>query len=902
MLTINHKQRSHKSLPKLLAYSLVLGLFLIFFGFLCIGKAHAETNTPIAATAPTPNSGTTGGGADFTPLTGVGRGSFNGQVMWYKVYVRNGQATTITVNQTCTDSFGNPTVDYSMENLSDQEQDYGSGNQGNIWVSSVKPSSDCTKNITFDIKSTYGIASAVPGHTDYHVFGFYAQIEPGPGSAEQYFTVTSSNSSNANSYIGMATPDITNPSLGGKLLKYSTIYRPTGTWGASVMFAPRCDQGFSDPVSIQIFDPDNGVYQDNMHAYLERSDVVPYMDTGAINWSTQKTWTAQEVQGGPFGQSNTTATLSFNASNNYIYKFHIVGAAHPNTIQIKVPFDQFDAKRTARQGCLPAVTCTAVASPASVLPGGQSTITITGTSSTGQWPSSYYIRRSSPGAVKDITSPGDNSGQDIVTPPATTVYKYFIASSRPHFTTNGLAGGPAINSTPCQTPVNVGAQPSASCTPSSASVEVGVSSQFSFIFTIVNPTSSSITVNFAGSAAGGVTIQNGPNPPSSSVGHTGAGGQPVTVTFTATANYDGSLTATVSYNGAVMATCQKLISALALPYFQVWNSDVSAGGGFAGSTGDPELNVLGKCGGSSYISPANSSTGGNNAGGIRGFGSPYTLGSRSDFGALAMGLIPSDSTHGIGFWTGLNHTAMFANTGSSFNFAYGSNPPGGFLNGSPQNGYGCVKDYFTDTQAGAQAYSGNLANDIANCPNRCQFIAKSNVTLNSTNIPDGKQVTLYVDGDVTINGNVDLSNPAFNPSNPANIPYFNLIVRGNIILTPSINKLYGAYVAQPIINQSTGAYSKGIFVTCNDGSDAQDTTANTGPCNSQLVVNGAVIAQHVELLRNHGTLHGTCPTGSGISGCPAEIFNFVPSLVIGNPALASQPGTINGIFSLSPVF
>jgi hypothetical protein len=238
---------------------------------------------------------------------------------------------------------------------------------------------------------------------------------------------------------------------------------------------------------------------------------------------------------------------------------------------------------------------------------------------------------------------------------------------------------------------------------------------------------------------------------------------------------------------------------------------------------------------------------------------------------------------------------MFANTGPGFN--YGANPPGGFLNGSPQNGYGCTKDYFTDTQANPQPYSGDLQNDINNnCPNnRCQFIANSNTQINAANVPDGKQVTLYVNGNVTITGNIDLSNPGFDPTNPANIPYFNLIVKGNIILTEGVNRLYGVYIAQP-------ANSGGIFATCNNGPNAQDITADTNACTRQLIVNGAVIAQHVELLRSHGTLHTPSPDPNGISGNPAEIFNYVPSLLIGNPALSTQPGTIEGIFSLSPVF
>jgi hypothetical protein len=85
-----------------------------------------------------------------------------------------------------------------------------------------------------------------------------------------------------------------------------------------------------------------------------------------------------------------------------------------------------------------------------------------------------------------------------------------------------------------------------------------------------------------------------------------------------------------------------------------------------------------------------------------------------------------------------------------------------------------------------------------------------------------------------------------------------------------------------------------VFATC--------TTGASDHCNSQLVVNGAVIAQHVELLRAHGTLDAPSGANSGIGSSPAEIFNFTPSLIIGNPAFASQFGKSEILFSLPPVF
>lgn len=382
-----------KALNKVLLFGLLLFVFTAVFS----GSAHAETNTAIASSAPTPNSGTTDTGSDFTPITGVGRGQFDGRYMWYKVYVRNGQTTTINVNQTCADSFGSPTVDYQVESLGATELDYQAP-FGNIYPVTPKVSSDCTKTVSFSINaSTYGIASTIKGHEGFHVFALFAQIEAGPGSAEQYFTVTSTNT--ANTYIGMAKPDFTN-----KLLKYSTVYKTSGTWSYSVMFAPRCGQSVSNPVSIQIYDPDNGIYQNNMRAYLEQSP-----SPGTINWSTQKSWTAAQVQGGSFGVSGTTSTLSFTADNDHIYKFHVLDSSHPNTIQIKLPFDQFDAIGTVRDACGggPIISCSITPVSQTVAQNNTATINITAKSDQ-SWKSTYYIKRTGP-SYRNITTEDSTS-------------------------------------------------------------------------------------------------------------------------------------------------------------------------------------------------------------------------------------------------------------------------------------------------------------------------------------------------------------------------------------------------------------------------------------------------------------------------------------------------------------
>jgi hypothetical protein len=58
----------------------------------------------------------------------------------------------------------------------------------------------------------------------------------------------------------------------------------------------------------------------------------------------------------------------------------------------------------------------------------------------------------------------------------------------------------------------------------------------------------------------------------------------------------------------------------------------------------------------------------------------------------------------------------------------------------------------------------------------------------------------------------------------------------------------------------------------------------------------------VNLLRYHGNLDIPPAADALITGNPAEVFNFVPSMIIGQPAFASTFGQPQGVFNLPPVF
>jgi hypothetical protein len=317
-------------------------------------------------------------------------------------------------------------------------------------------------------------------------------------------------------------------------------------------------------------------------------------------------------------------------------------------------------------------------------------------------------------------------------------------------------------------------------------------------------------------------------------------------------------------------------------YFEVRGGDISTGGGFADAADVCPTTAPG------YISPATGYSASSGrydyAGGIRAYGTQNgspARGSSSDFGALALGLDIGNPNGPIGFFS--RHNELFA--GISYLPGSLSGNMGGYLSPSGPSSAHCVSDYFTKTRQPGVAINPFGGGSVTGKSG--VYESNSDITLTASTITSGQRLTLYVSGNVTIDGNIAYTN-SWNPINRASVPYFTLIVKGNITLTNNTTRLDGFYVAQP-----QGTTFTGIFNTCDNF------------CPSQLIVNGAVIAQEVQLNRAHGTM-GPCepasPTCALISQNPAEIFNYAPSLLIGLPELNPTYNTTEAEFSLPPVF
>lgn len=290
------------------------------------------------------------------------------------------------------------------------------------------------------------------------------------------------------------------------------------------------------------------------------------------------------------------------------------------------------------------------------------------------------------------------------------------------------------------------------------------------------------------------------------------------------------------------------------PYVSFYGNDVKAGGGFeVGNTGTCTLNTT------SSITTSSSAKG---SGSVQ-------------FAGFALGAITNFATASLRSSTPVPPDGLkFANFGS-----YGANS--------------CTHDYYNDVVSAVPAATP-WAGGVLPTTNGVKYKATGPVSISTSNIPSGAHVYVYVDGDVTINGNISMNQGAW--TDKSQIPSFYLVVKGNIYINKSVDRIDGVYVAQR--NTPT---TKGIIYTCTSGNTPVATADLYDECGTQLTVNGAFLSQKVALLRTFGSLRAAgndnpYPSGTLPKSCPgkvsstekvcaAEVFNFSPSLYI-----ADSPG------------
>lgn len=239
-----------------------------------------------------------------------------------------------------------------------------------------------------------------------------------------------------------------------------------------------------------------------------------------------------------------------------------------------------------------------------------------------------------------------------------------------------------------------------------------------------------------------------------------------------------------------------------------------------------------------------------------------------------------------------------------------SNPPVNqlsFANGNGTGTYGgmyggsisCPKNYYGQSTNGTVVLPANSTTTVPPVDTR----TSGNVTFTGGTLTGGSgtRSALFVNGNVYITNNVVLNNGGV--TTPSQLANFYLVVQGNIYIDANVSRLDGVYIAQ-------GNNTRGRIYTCASGFQAPTAAMlnGSGPggspaqCRTALTVNGAFIADRVNLYRSIGTVY---------DNIPAEIFNYTPITWLAPPksiaplftGSTGSPGTggYDAITTLQPV-
>lgn len=388
----------------------------------------------------------------------------------------------------------------------------------------------------------------------------------------------------------------------------------------------------------------------------------------------------------------------------------------------------------------------------------------------------------------------------------------------------------------------------------------------------------------------------------------------------------------------MVSTGAALADTVTQPYLKSYGGDVMTGAWFSNGTNCSTDST------SNYQDP-NFANGGfaadARAGGILTYSKTAGTssgGDSSQYAAFSIGEVDGRRA-GDGFYSagaqaaagGAGSTSVKALTIANTN---GLLPFGGEAEGSIRQS-NCIADYYSKKPAGTAA-AGDLTSviargsgDYAAAGGGSSFTLTSGAVGQTYTIPAGKRITIYVNGNAYISGNI-VYDPA---ATVDNIPKFALIVKGSIYIDPGVTRLDGMYVAQPAGTTAAAvAADDGIIWTCHPTSPASapgtvDPTSLAG-CTLPLAVNGALIAKQVNLVRvgggggsgtsdisttantaedNLGTV-GTC-NASPYTNCHlSEVVNYSPAMIMGGSFFGSSTTSTTGglpidsIISLPPVF
>lgn len=420
-------------------------------------------------------------------------------------------------------------------------------------------------------------------------------------------------------------------------------------------------------------------------------------------------------------------------------------------------------------------------------------------------------------------------------------------------------------------------QPHLSCTLSPDGQEVGIPYSMGSNVTITNSggssASGSITVSIP---SGGTTTGSFSIPGGNTINGGSVTGLTANIAVPAGAGVYTATGTLSSSSSAVDSPCTAQVTRTSYPYLRTYGADVWAGGGF-GSTCTPAQ---------AHVYAYSSGTG------------TTALGSSAQFGVAAV-------LNVNGFYSSSLRT--LAGTNIPVNGTTFSNNAGDATYGGAYGAGTCMTDYYATSASSPLGDKGMFSGAFSGTGK--QRFSSSAGTIGNITVPKGVQAVVYANGDVTINGNITYDTAV--RTSTSDIPYFILVAKGNVRVSPSVTRLDGLYIAQPTDNSATN----GKFYTCYPSGGPTQANLDSS-CNSQLVVNGAVIAKEVKFFRTNNTVRnstaGEQPSdfGTGAGTNAAEVINFSPEMYMA-PSPMSDPSSIygpngtgkyNAIYSLPPVF
>lgn len=382
--------------------------------------------------------------------------------------------------------------------------------------------------------------------------------------------------------------------------------------------------------------------------------------------------------------------------------------------------------------------------------------------------------------------------------------------------------------------------------------------------------------------------QTGPNSALSVVTVTGLRGAPhnlavgdqvcTSITIdrpTVTIGYRGGITVPANSTPDVQVACERFVNK---PYVTSFGSDLKAGGGVGTCTNAPAPIATYRRG---------------------------ALGSNTQLAAFALGTIQGITS------------ARFADSAAT------ANPTQNGLTAQNFGSYAsCAHDFYGDKEPSAPNWSTVYVNASqqpiipdTTTPNpndgdvaEGKFNATGGTSLPAMTIARGQQIYIYVDGDVSIGGNISMDTGPW--SDRSDIPVLYVIASGNIAIAPGVTNIAGVFVAQGVrayINTCSVLTPKVTAPPTAPASDeyklnAASLTAMYNSCNSQLIVDGAFVANKVILGRASGSLRDSTATEDPF-GTPqaAEVFRYNPGVYLGRSPRPNieEETTDNGFESIT---